>query len=199
MSDPLSCIYQSGGPRAGIRRGGVSRPQEFHPRPLAEPDVSLSTHPAPILQPLAHIPASSARKPPETSAQVARELAEPDVCTCASASWNVVRLAHWATLLPFARLMSHHAGMTQPLRSATITAASSLLRAAPPLGGASRLSASPFELVPFALHRHRRFPQFNVRARIRLTRPLCRTPLGPSAGNGQTDRGATSLPGFDVL
>jgi hypothetical protein len=29
---------------------GVSRPWEFHPRPLAEPDVSLSTHPAPIIQ-----------------------------------------------------------------------------------------------------------------------------------------------------
>jgi hypothetical protein len=26
---------------------------------------------------------------------------------------------------------------------------------------------------------HRRFPQFNVRARIRLTLPLCRTPSGP--------------------
>ncbi len=27
-----------------------SRPGEFHPQPLAEPDVSLSTHPAPIKQ-----------------------------------------------------------------------------------------------------------------------------------------------------
>ena len=27
----------------------VSRPREFHPRPLAEPDVSLSTHPAPVI------------------------------------------------------------------------------------------------------------------------------------------------------
>ena len=26
---------------------GVSRPKEFHPRPLAEPDVNLSAHPAP--------------------------------------------------------------------------------------------------------------------------------------------------------
>ena len=71
---------------------GVSRPQEFHLRPLAEPDVSLSTHPAPIIQPWEHIPTSSARRPLETSAQVARELAElalyaePDVCTCASTS-----------------------------------------------------------------------------------------------------------------
>ena len=30
---------------------GVSRPEEFHPRPLAEPDVNLSAHPAPIIQP----------------------------------------------------------------------------------------------------------------------------------------------------
>jgi len=52
--------------------------------------------------------------------------------------------------------------MMQPLRSTAITAASTLLRAAPSLGDASLLSASPFELVPFASHRHRRFPQFNV-------------------------------------
>jgi len=30
---------------------GVSRPREFHPRPLREPDVNLSAHPAPIIQP----------------------------------------------------------------------------------------------------------------------------------------------------
>jgi hypothetical protein len=29
---------------------GVSRPREFHPRPLSEPDVNLSVHPAPIIQ-----------------------------------------------------------------------------------------------------------------------------------------------------
>jgi len=69
--------------------------------------------------------------------------------------------------------------MTPPLRSAAITAASSLLRAAPSLDGASLLSASPFGLEPFACHRRRRFPQFNVRARNRLALPLCRTPPGP--------------------
>jgi len=68
--------------------------------------------------------------------------------------------------------------MTQPLRSATITAASSLLRAAPSLDSASLLSALPIGLVPFAWHRCRRFPQFNARARITLALPLCRTPLG---------------------
>ena len=40
-------------------------------------------------------------------------------------------------------------GDPRPLRSAAITAASSLLRAAPSLDGASLLSASPFELAPF--------------------------------------------------
>ena len=29
---------------------GVSRPKEFHLRPLSEPDVNLSAHPAPIIQ-----------------------------------------------------------------------------------------------------------------------------------------------------
>jgi hypothetical protein len=28
----------------------VSRPWEYHPRPLSEPDVNLSAHPAPIIQ-----------------------------------------------------------------------------------------------------------------------------------------------------
>ncbi len=30
----------------------VSRPEEFHPQPIAEPDVNLSAHPAPIIQPI---------------------------------------------------------------------------------------------------------------------------------------------------
>ena len=29
----------------------VSGPREFHPRALSEPDVNLSAHPAPIIQP----------------------------------------------------------------------------------------------------------------------------------------------------
>ena len=28
----------------------LNRPKEFHPRPLQEPDVNLSAHPAPIIQ-----------------------------------------------------------------------------------------------------------------------------------------------------
>ena len=35
---------------------GVSGPGEFHPQSLAEPDMSLSTHPAPIVQPSGMIP-----------------------------------------------------------------------------------------------------------------------------------------------
>lgn len=31
---------------------GVSRPRELPPQPLSEPDVSLSAHPAPIIQQL---------------------------------------------------------------------------------------------------------------------------------------------------
>jgi len=30
----------------------VSSPREFHPQTLAEPDVNVSAHPAPIIQPL---------------------------------------------------------------------------------------------------------------------------------------------------
>ena len=61
-------------PAPGCADVRVSRPWEFHPRPLAEPDVSLSTHPAPIIQPLANIPASNVQRCLETSAQVAREV-----------------------------------------------------------------------------------------------------------------------------
>jgi len=69
--------------------------------------------------------------------------------------------------------------MTPSLRSPAITAVSTLLRTAPSLGGASLLSASLFRLGPFAWHRRRRFPQFNVRAWDRIAPPLCRTPSGP--------------------
>ncbi|MCL4490767.1 MAG: HD domain-containing protein [Nitrospirae bacterium] len=41
---------------ASIHDIGVSRPGESHPQPLAEPDVNLSAHPAPIIQPSEHIP-----------------------------------------------------------------------------------------------------------------------------------------------
>jgi len=70
--------------------------------------------------------------------------------------------------------------MTRPLRSAAVTAASTLLRVAPPLDCASVLSASQLSLLgPFPWHRNRRFPQFNIGAQTKLTLPLCRTPRGP--------------------
>jgi anthranilate synthase component I len=39
-----------------------SRPREFHPQPLTEPDVSLSTHPALVIRSLALLPLSSAQR-----------------------------------------------------------------------------------------------------------------------------------------
>ena len=54
-------------------------------------------------------------------------------------------------------------------------------------------------LVRFSYHRCDRFPQFSIRARIKVTPPLCRTPSGQSAGFRQTLPEATSLPSFDVI
>src|SRR3954452_13790842 len=56
---------------------------------------------------------------------------------------NVVRLAGHAGFLPISRLIPHACRMTPPLRSSAVTAVSTLLRAAPSLGGASLPSASP--------------------------------------------------------
>lgn len=89
--------------------------------------------------------------------------------------------------------------MRRPLRSTAITAASSLLRVAPPLDRASVLSASLVRLVPFPCHRDRRFPQFRVRARTELTLPLCRMPHGQYTGARHADPGRTSTPGFDII
>jgi hypothetical protein len=54
-------------------------------------------------------------------------------------------------------------------------------------------------LVPFSYHRCHRFPQFNVRAQIKLTPPLCRTPPGQLAGLRQTCPGVLSTPSFDAI
>jgi hypothetical protein len=40
---------------------GVSRPKEFRLRPLAEPDVNLSAHPAPIIHPTTDTPSTNGR------------------------------------------------------------------------------------------------------------------------------------------
>src|SRR5258705_11038253 len=93
-----------------------SRPGEFHPEPLTDPDLILSHHPA---------RATARRLPPSV------ELRAPPV-----ASWP------------------DSSSMTRPLRSTTITAASSLLRSSPPLSGASVLSALQLApLGPFPWHR----------------------------------------------
>jgi len=42
----------------------VSRPREFHPQPLSEPDVTLSRHPAPIIEPLVSPPSASKQRAP---------------------------------------------------------------------------------------------------------------------------------------
>jgi hypothetical protein len=49
----------------------VSGPEELHPRPLAEPDVNLSAHPAPIIPPTTQIPATNERTHPAGFPQVA--------------------------------------------------------------------------------------------------------------------------------
>src|SRR5271170_1746711 len=48
--------------KAGQRgQEGVSRPKEFHLRPLSEPDVNLSAHPAPIIHPTTDSPSTTGR------------------------------------------------------------------------------------------------------------------------------------------
>ena len=42
----------------------VSRPREFHPQPLPEPDVTLSRHPAPIIGPWVSPPSASRQRVP---------------------------------------------------------------------------------------------------------------------------------------
>jgi hypothetical protein len=50
----LLCVF------AGLKAlHKVSSPRESHPQALAEPDVNLSAHPAPIIQPTGESPLSS--------------------------------------------------------------------------------------------------------------------------------------------
>ena len=117
-----SAYREVSGQRADIRNPTrlPSRPGEFHPEPLADPDLILSHHPA---------RATDRRLPPSV------ELRAHPV-----AGWPV------------------STSMTHPLRSTTITAASSLLRGSPPLSGASVLSALRLEpLAPFPLASPARF------------------------------------------
>ena len=47
-----------------------------------------------------------------------------------------------------------------------------------PVPRVGTLSLAGAPLVPFPLHRDRRFPQFSTRARTRMALPLCRTSHG---------------------
>src|SRR6267154_6226384 len=106
-----------------------SRPGEFHPEPLTDPDLNLSIHPARV---------TARRLPPS---------AEPS----GSPRYSPVGPSSTA--------------MTRPLRSTSITLASSLLRGSPPLSGASVLSASRLEpLVLFPLASERQVLTFHTRA-----------------------------------
>jgi hypothetical protein len=53
------------------RHIGVSRPEELHLRPLSEPDVNLSAHPAPITQPMTDTPSTNERTSPAAFAPFA--------------------------------------------------------------------------------------------------------------------------------
>ena len=70
----------------------VSRLGEFHPQPLAKPDGSLSTHPAPIIQPMVYIQVPNAQTPGEMRLPVCQVhpwpvfCGEPRTCTFASVS-----------------------------------------------------------------------------------------------------------------
>jgi hypothetical protein len=87
--------------------------------------------------------------------------------------------------------------MTRPLRSTSITPASSLLQGSPPLSGASVLSASRLEpLVLFPLGIAGQVLTFRTRARLSFAPPPCRMPLGQSQDIPQADPGGMATPRF---
>jgi len=92
------------------------------------------------------------------------------------------------------------AAMTHPLRSTTITAASSLLRGSPPLSGASVLSASRLEpLAPFPLASPARFS----RSVPKPGRASCRLHAGCRSGSIRTSPElipeGVPTPGSDIV
>ncbi len=54
--------------------GRESRPEEFHPEALAEPDRTLSRHPAPIMEPC-YVPTPSGRTTLDNDARCSRSSA----------------------------------------------------------------------------------------------------------------------------
>src|SRR6516225_5076228 len=158
----------------------VSRARESHPRALAEPDVRLSPHPAPIVQP------RPCKSPQWANSHGCRRATRAIRCAVCR-RWRRKRTA---LLYPRGssrrRLTPGQSGTTQPqpLHSSSITEPSSLLRAAPPLCPASVLSSSwgpPIWTSPFASGRQ--VPTFRTRARFRVTPPSCRMPSGPQSGH----------------
>ena len=111
----------------------VSSPGESHPQALSEPDLNLSTHPAPIIQPSAESPFAC----------------DGDSTFC------IIQTALFRPLAPpthNAWLTIFQNWMTQPLCSTSITEASTLLRAVPPLYAASVLSSLWVFHLDFSLY-----------------------------------------------
>ena len=61
------------------RTVGVSSPEESHPRALAEPDVNLSAHPAPIIEPQLQNRLANAQKDWAVGARGAQPIGAPGV------------------------------------------------------------------------------------------------------------------------
>ncbi len=120
----------------------VSSPGGFHPQALSEPDLNLSIHPAPIIQPHRISPLSNGQRGFHTTSFCLLALpfplfTVPPFRLSVSQSW-LTNLQNW---------------ITQSLRSTPITGASPLLRTVPPLYLASVLSPSwVLHLWLFPLH-----------------------------------------------
>lgn len=100
-------------------------------------------------------------------------------------------------IFPHVGCHSVQGSMTWPLRSTTITVASPLLRATPPLRLASVLWAlwwSPLGRLPS--HRGKQVPTFHTQAWSTVTPPLHRMPSGPSSGTCRTRPGPLTWPRF---
>jgi hypothetical protein len=96
-------------------------------------------------------------------------------------------------LLPVGSLPT---SVTCPLRSTSITPASSLLQGSPPLSGASVLSASVGAACAFSLGIAGQVLTFRTRARLSFAPPPCRMPLGQPQDIPQTDPGGMATPRF---
>src|SRR5215470_11580588 len=110
----------------------LSRPMEFHRRPLAEPSVRLSPHSAPIRQTRRPYRFANGRRDP-------------------TAPYGTVCLSHASRSSCFQLFRSCNR-LTRPLCSSPITGPSSLVRVGPPQCSASVLSSRGFGRLHFSLH-----------------------------------------------